>query len=402
MAGAVRDVRRQRAAGAAPARPRRPRPGGAAGRPPQSRGAAATSTSASSPATTARRACATSWLRAAARWRARATSRAAALARARSGRGRCAPSPRRARRIVERGDEHLHAHFAAGAALDAMRLAALTGRPFSVTAHAYDIFLTPRNLRREARARRTRSSAAATTTSSTCAARCRGANVHKIVMGVDVAGVPAPHAAAAGPHGAGDRPARGEEGLRRADRRGRAAARRDGCGSSATGRCAPSSRRRRGAAGGASSCSAAARRTGCALRSRPRTCWRCRASWRATATATRCRSSSRRRWRWGFSSWPPTRSGCPSACSRRGASSRRRGTPQALAEQLRAALALDPRERRAAGAQARAWVRANTDVDAETARMADVIEARRAVGLGRCAAEAAARRRRRRARAAAG
>ena len=28
-----------------------------------------------------------------------------------------------------------------------MRLAALTGRTFSVTAHAYDIFLTPRNLR---------------------------------------------------------------------------------------------------------------------------------------------------------------------------------------------------------------------------------------------------------------
>jgi glycosyltransferase involved in cell wall biosynthesis len=52
-----------------------------------------------------------------------------------------------ARRIVESGDEHLHAHFAAGAALDAMRLAALTGLSYSVTAHAYEIFAQPRNLR---------------------------------------------------------------------------------------------------------------------------------------------------------------------------------------------------------------------------------------------------------------
>jgi colanic acid/amylovoran biosynthesis glycosyltransferase len=52
-----------------------------------------------------------------------------------------------ARQVLERGDEHLHAHFAAGAALDALRLAQLTGRPYSVTAHAYDIFAQPRNLR---------------------------------------------------------------------------------------------------------------------------------------------------------------------------------------------------------------------------------------------------------------
>src|SRR5204863_487016 len=48
--------------------------------------------------------------------------------------------------ILASGDEHLHAHFAAGAALDAMRLAALSGRPYSVTAHACDIFAQPRNL----------------------------------------------------------------------------------------------------------------------------------------------------------------------------------------------------------------------------------------------------------------
>jgi glycosyltransferase involved in cell wall biosynthesis len=51
-----------------------------------------------------------------------------------------------ARRLHRAGAEHLHAHFAAGAALDALRLARLLGRPYGVTAHAYDIFMTPRNL----------------------------------------------------------------------------------------------------------------------------------------------------------------------------------------------------------------------------------------------------------------
>ncbi|HEV2776964.1 MAG TPA: glycosyltransferase, partial [Solirubrobacteraceae bacterium] len=50
------------------------------------------------------------------------------------------------------------------------------------------------------------------------------------------------------------------------------------------------------------------------------------------------------------------------------------GDSAALAQQLCAALALDPQARRRAGAQARAWVQANTDVDAETERMASVIE----------------------------
>ena len=51
-----------------------------------------------------------------------------------------------ATRVVESGDDHIHAHFAAGAALDAMRVSRLTGVPYSVTTHAYDIFLQPRNL----------------------------------------------------------------------------------------------------------------------------------------------------------------------------------------------------------------------------------------------------------------
>jgi colanic acid/amylovoran biosynthesis glycosyltransferase len=89
-----------------------------------------------------------------------------------------------ARRLIERGDEHLHAHFAGGAALDALRLAALSRRPFSVTAHAYDIFLTPRNLREKLER--------AGVVFTGCDYNMRhlrrvapGANLHKVVMGVD-------------------------------------------------------------------------------------------------------------------------------------------------------------------------------------------------------------------------
>ena len=91
-----------------------------------------------------------------------------------------------ARRALEGGDGHLHAHFAAGAALDAMRLAALTGLPYSVTAHAYDIFARPRNLREKLER--------ATAVFTGCAynvgrlrALAPAADVHEIVMGVDAA-----------------------------------------------------------------------------------------------------------------------------------------------------------------------------------------------------------------------
>ena len=57
---------------------------------------------------------------------------------------RLAPAARRAAR--ERR-QHVHAHFAMGAALDAMRTAALLGLPYSVMTHGYDIFLSPTNLR---------------------------------------------------------------------------------------------------------------------------------------------------------------------------------------------------------------------------------------------------------------
>lgn len=72
-----------------------------------------------------------------------------------------------ARRIRVRGGEHLHAHFAGGAALDAMRLSALTGVPFTVTAHAYDIFMSLRNLREKLETAG-RCSPVVTTTSTRC------------------------------------------------------------------------------------------------------------------------------------------------------------------------------------------------------------------------------------------
>jgi glycosyltransferase involved in cell wall biosynthesis len=52
-----------------------------------------------------------------------------------------------ARRVDRFGASHLHAHFAAGAALDAMRVAALLGLPYSVMTHGYDVFQHPANLR---------------------------------------------------------------------------------------------------------------------------------------------------------------------------------------------------------------------------------------------------------------
>jgi glycosyltransferase involved in cell wall biosynthesis len=52
-----------------------------------------------------------------------------------------------ARRIAEAGERHLHAHFAAGSALTALRLSRLLRLTYSVTAHGYDVFLSPANLR---------------------------------------------------------------------------------------------------------------------------------------------------------------------------------------------------------------------------------------------------------------
>jgi colanic acid/amylovoran biosynthesis glycosyltransferase len=83
-----------------------------------------------------------------------------------------------------RAGEHIHVHFAAGAALDALRIAALTGARYSVTAHAWDIWLAPRNLR--AKLER---AAFATTGCQYNARHLRAvaprARIEVIVMGVD-------------------------------------------------------------------------------------------------------------------------------------------------------------------------------------------------------------------------
>lgn len=93
----------------------------------------------------------------------------------------------RAMRFRRAGIEHVHVHFAAGAALDSMRLAAILGAPYSVTAHAYEIFASPANLAEKLRR--------ATFVTSGCDYNVRhlravagpeaAARVHEVVMGVD-------------------------------------------------------------------------------------------------------------------------------------------------------------------------------------------------------------------------
>ncbi len=87
------------------------------------------------------------------------------------------------------GVEHLHVHFAAGAAMEGLRLGDILGVPVSITAHAHDIFRTPRNLERKL-------THAAFVTSG-CAynvdhlrsvvAAPTAVRIHEIVMGVDAA-----------------------------------------------------------------------------------------------------------------------------------------------------------------------------------------------------------------------
>ena len=96
---------------------------------------------------------------------------------------------RRLAPVVQRvaaSSDHIHAHFAAGAALDAMRVSLLTGVPYSVTTHAYDIFLRPRNL--DEKLERARFHAAVCDYNAEFL-RHRvpraAARMHKVVMGVD-------------------------------------------------------------------------------------------------------------------------------------------------------------------------------------------------------------------------
>jgi glycosyltransferase involved in cell wall biosynthesis len=92
-----------------------------------------------------------------------------------------------AQRAARRGAEHLHAHFAAGAALDAMRVGALLGIPYSLATHGYDIFMLPANLREKHER-----AAFAVSASDYSVRHLRGvvgdeagARIHRLVMGVD-------------------------------------------------------------------------------------------------------------------------------------------------------------------------------------------------------------------------
>lgn len=88
-----------------------------------------------------------------------------------------------ARRMARGGERHLHVHFAGTAALDALRLHALTGSSYSVVAHAYDIYREPANL-----AEKLRGAAVAFGVCDATVADLRaiaGAEVRLLAMGVD-------------------------------------------------------------------------------------------------------------------------------------------------------------------------------------------------------------------------
>jgi colanic acid/amylovoran biosynthesis glycosyltransferase len=91
------------------------------------------------------------------------------------------------RRLAKGGEAHLHAHFAASAALNSLRLARIAKVPYSVATHGYDIFQRPTNLvEKHARA------AFAVSACKYSADYLRGLvgpphadRIHEVVMGVD-------------------------------------------------------------------------------------------------------------------------------------------------------------------------------------------------------------------------
>lgn len=91
-------------------------------------------------------------------------------------------------RLARQGGAHLHAHFAGTAALDAMRIARLAGVSYSVTTHAYDIFLLPRNLEEKlSRAAFHLTVCDYNAAALRALAPSAAARMHKVVMGVDPA-----------------------------------------------------------------------------------------------------------------------------------------------------------------------------------------------------------------------
>jgi colanic acid/amylovoran biosynthesis glycosyltransferase len=92
-----------------------------------------------------------------------------------------------ARRLIRERVEHMHVHFARRSALDALRIHRLLGTPYSLTAHAQDIFVGQANL-----VEKIERSAFTTTGCDYNVRHLRGISrdgsydrIHKIVMGVD-------------------------------------------------------------------------------------------------------------------------------------------------------------------------------------------------------------------------
>ena len=90
-----------------------------------------------------------------------------------------------ARRLARGGERHLHVHFAAGAALDALRLTALAGTSYSVVAHAYDVYRRPANLAEKLRGAAVGFGVCEATVSDLRAIGGPQANVRLLAMGVD-------------------------------------------------------------------------------------------------------------------------------------------------------------------------------------------------------------------------
>lgn len=88
---------------------------------------------------------------------------------------------------LQRSGATVHAHFATGPALRAMRASRILARPWSLTAHAYDIYARPANLTEKLRAAGLVTSGCAYTVADlrALAGPQAAGRVHEIVMGVD-------------------------------------------------------------------------------------------------------------------------------------------------------------------------------------------------------------------------
>jgi glycosyltransferase involved in cell wall biosynthesis len=86
-------------------------------------------------------------------------------------------------RLAQGGERHMHVHFAGTAALDAMRVSRLTGVPYSVTTHGYDIWREPRNLVEKLTSARFH--VAVSDYNARAVAEVAPERLHKVVMGID-------------------------------------------------------------------------------------------------------------------------------------------------------------------------------------------------------------------------